>query len=332
MPIVALKLIFSFIISFLITFYFVPLLCTIAHKLGVVDVPDGRIKVHEKTTPYLGGVAVYIGFISGLALVFPLENSIFSLLVGSTLLLFIGLIDDLVMLKPYQKFFGQIVAAFCFIKGGLYLKEQFFHDHYMIALPISLLWILTITNAMNLVDVMDGLATTIALCSAISFGIIAFLLGHDSVMLLVSSFVGPLVAFLWYNKPPASIYLGDAGSLFIGGFLASVPFLFSWSTYNPYGFCAPAMILGIPLCEVLFLIIVRTYKGIPFYHGSPDHFSIYLRARGWSKNQVLLYVAALSCILLGTVVLFILDKISFTGFVFLAIIYLVAWLLVLLKK
>jgi UDP-GlcNAc:undecaprenyl-phosphate GlcNAc-1-phosphate transferase len=332
MPTVALKLIFSFIISFLITFYFVPLLSAIAHKLGVVDVPDGRIKVHEKTTPYLGGVAVYIGFISGLALVFPLENSIFSLLVGSTLLLFIGLIDDLVVLKPYQKFCGQILAAFCFIKGGLYLKEQFFHDHYLIALPISMLWILTITNAMNLVDVMDGLATTIALCASLSFGVLAWLLGYYDVMLLISAFVGPLLAFLWYNKPPASMYLGDAGSLFIGGFLSSVPFLLSWSSYNPYGFCAPAIILGIPLCEVIFLIIVRTYKGIPFYKGSPDHFSIYLRARGWSKYRVLGYVVVLSCILLVTVIFFIEDKISFTGVVSLSLLYLAAWLVVLLKK
>src|SRR5579859_1544197 len=175
MPVLALKLLFSSTISFLITFYFVPLLCTIAQKFGVVDVPDGLIKVHESSIPYLGGVAVYTGFISGLALVFPLENSIFSLLVGSTLLLFIGLIDDLVVLKPYQKFFGQVVAAICFIKGGLYLKEQFFHDHLIIALPISLLWILTITNAMNLVDVMDGLATTIAFTASCSLFVIATL-------------------------------------------------------------------------------------------------------------------------------------------------------------
>ena len=265
----ALKLLFSCIISFLITFYLVPLLSNIAIRLGVVDVPDGRIKRHEKSTPYLGGVAVYAGFISGLALVFPTENLIFSLLVGSTLLLVIGLVDDLVILKPYQKLFGQCVAAICFLKGGLYLKEQFFNDYLFIALPISLLWILTVTNAFNLVDVMDGLATTIALGASISFLIVALSLGQYSVSLLLTSFIGPLLAFLWYNSPPASIYLGDAGSLFIGGFLSAIPFLMSWSNYNPYGFLAPAAILAIPLFEVIMLIIIRTYKGIPFIAAVP---------------------------------------------------------------
>lgn len=331
MPVLALKVLFSCIISFLITYYFIPLLCKMAYKWGVLDVPDGAIKRHEQTTPYLGGVAVYCGFISGLALVYPLENSIFSLLVGSTLLLFIGLIDDLVVLKPYQKFFGQFLAAICFIKGGLYLKEQFFNDHLYIALPISLLWILTVTNALNLVDVMDGLATTISLCSCISLFIIAFLFQEHAVMLLLSSLIGPLCAFLIYNWPPAVIYLGDAGSLFIGGFLAAVPFLLGWSTYASYGFIVPAIILAIPLSELAILILIRTYKGIPFYKGSPDHFSIYLRLKGWSKERILGYIVLQSAVLLGISLLFILNKISILTLLFLCLTYSVVWLIVLFK-
>jgi UDP-GlcNAc:undecaprenyl-phosphate GlcNAc-1-phosphate transferase len=293
MELIVIKLCFAFIISFLFTLYLVPLFSAIAFKLGVLDVPDGRIKKHDKPIPYLGGVAVYVGFMSALALVLSFENQFIFLLVGTTLLLFVGLIDDLVNLKPYQKFAGQFIAAFCLVRSGLYLKESFFLNNFW-AIPLSLLWILSVVNAFNLIDVMDGLACVTGACAAINFFIFACMTHQWQIALLLTAFIGPLIAFLYYNKPPATIYLGDAGSLFIGGVLSIVPFLQKWSFSNPYGFIAPAVILAIPLLEVGTLIVVRTYRGIPFYKPSPDHFSIYLRNKGWSKPGILIYVFLLS--------------------------------------
>jgi UDP-GlcNAc:undecaprenyl-phosphate GlcNAc-1-phosphate transferase len=287
------KSIFAFVISFLITFYLVPICIKIAHTLQFLDQPDGAIKVHKQATPYMGGVAVYIGFLVAFCVTMPLENSMILFFAGSTLLLFIGLIDDFVVLKPYQKFFGQILAMICFMKAGLYLKPQFFLStpwHF----PVSALWMLTVMNAYNLVDVMDGLATTLALSATTSFLVIACYTENVSVAILLCCFAGPLLAFLWYNKPQAKIYLGDAGSLFIGGFLATAPFLLSWGIHSPCGYLAPVIILAIPLLELAALIIIRTYKKIPFYLGSPDHFSIYLQKRGWKREAILAYVAILS--------------------------------------
>ena len=325
------KLFFSVLISFLITFYLVPLLAAFAVRLKVLDVPDGKIKNHEKAIPYLGGVAVYIGFLTSLALVFPFENQILLFIVGSTLLLFVGLIDDLLRIKPYQKFFGQSIAALCFLKAGFHLKELFFLSNYW-NIPISFLWIMSVINAFNLVDVMDGLATSLAACATLSFLVVAICFGHYNLTLLLGALLGALIAFFWYNRPAAQIYLGDAGSLFIGGILATVPFLFNWGLYNWYGFLTPVIVLAIPLLEVAFLVLIRSYKGIPFYQGSPDHFSIYLKLNGWTVWEILVYMLFLSFILMNTALAFAYNYISFSHLIFLGAVFLSIWITILCYK
>ena len=324
MNVVAAKILFSFTFSFLITFYLVPYFCSLARRLRFVDTPDGKIKRHKHATPYLGGVAVYGGFLCGLALTIPFENQIFLLIIGTTLLLLLGLIDDLFALKPYQKFFGQTIVALCFLKAGFYLKSHLFYNLWNI--PFSLLWILTVINAFNLVDVMDGLATSLAIYATISFMIVAYYLHHFMVLILLASFLGPLCAFFFYNRPPARIYLGDAGSLFIGGFLATVPFLFDWGTYNWYGYLAPPIILGIPLLECVSLIVIRAYKGIPFYQGSPDHFSCYLIQHGWNKQIILLYVLLMSCLLGVVSFLFTIGWLGIGATLGMGILFLIVWI------
>lgn len=328
--VIATKLFFSLLLSFLFAFYLIPILKTVAVRLNILDVPDGQIKKHKEPTPYLGGVAVYISFIVALALTLPFENRMFSFLTGSTLLLFVGLIDDLVPLRPSQKFAGQIIATLCFLRAGFYLKSHFFYNYWSI--PLSFLWILSLINAFNLVDVMDGLATTLAGCATLSFIVMALYLQQPTVAVLLCAFFGALAAFFWYNKPNARMYLGDAGSLFIGGLLATVPFMINWGQYNWYGYLTPVIILAIPLLEIITLIIVRMYKGIPFYLPSPDHFSIYLQRNGWSKWEILLYVLSLSIILFIGAFLFLTGLIAIP-FVFLGGgVFLVIWVAMLVKK
>jgi UDP-GlcNAc:undecaprenyl-phosphate GlcNAc-1-phosphate transferase len=152
------------------------------------------------------------------------------------------------------------------------------------------------------------------------------------VIVLLTAFLGSLCAFLWYNRPLASIYLGDAGSLFIGGFLATTPFLLNWGTYITYGYISPIVILGIPLLEVVSLIIIRCYKGIPFYRGSSDHFACYLQAKGWKKDHILLYVFGLSS-MLGTIAfLFTYGIIPVHFLCCLGVFFLAGWVKILYKK
>ncbi len=318
------KICFAFTFSFLITYYLVPHFCALARRLRFVDEPDGKIKKHLTATPYLGGVAVYGGFLCGIAFTIPFENRFFLLIVGTTLLLLLGLFDDFFQLKAYQKFFGQTVVALCFLKAGFYLKSHIFYNIWN--MPLSLLWILTVINAFNLVDVMDGLATSLAIYATVTFMILAYCFQHNFVLILLASFLGPLCAFFMYNRPPAKIYLGDAGSLFIGGFLGTIPFLFDWGTYSSYGYLTPPIILGIPLLECLSLIVIRKYKKIPFYEGSPDHFSSYLQENGWSRLNILLYVFFLSCFIGVSSLLFTLGVISLLSTTALGILFLAVWI------
>jgi UDP-GlcNAc:undecaprenyl-phosphate/decaprenyl-phosphate GlcNAc-1-phosphate transferase len=326
------KAVFAFLAAFVTTYTLVPVLIVLAHRLGVMDVPDGSVKKHVVATPYLGGLAVYAGFLAGISLVLPIENKIVFLIVGTTLLLLIGLIDDLVVLKPYQKFGGQILACLCFLKAGLYLKEQFFRDYLWAAVPVSLLWFLTVINGFNLIDVMDGLATTVAIGASLSYLVISLLFAHDTSYLLLVAFMGSLMAFFWYNKPRAKMYLGDTGSLFIGGFLATFPFLIPWSSIHSYGFLVPAIVLAIPLFEVASLIVIRSYKQIPFYRPSPDHFCHYLQRWGWSVPQILIIVAIASNIALGATLLLLFGYIGVATAVVVALAIFATWLRLTFKK
>jgi len=330
MNIAVVKILFSFAFSFLTTLSLIPHFCILAQRLRFMDAPDGKIKKQSSAVPYLGGVAVYIGFLCGLVFTVPFENRISLLIIGSTLLLLVGLLDDLFQMKPYQKFFGQTIVAFCFLKSGFYLKSHVFYDAWK--MPFSILWILTVINAFNLVDVMDGLATSLAIYATTTLLIIAYFLNHWVVMIVLASFLGPLCAFFAYNRPPARIYLGDAGSLFIGGFLGTIPFLFDWGTYNWYGYLTPVIILGIPLLECASLIAIRAYKGIPFYLGSPDHFCCYLMDNGWSKSSILWYLFFLSAVLALVSVGFVLGKIALVPVLGLGLLFLIVWIAVLQHK
>lgn len=305
------RLFFGLIVSFLITLYVIPIFSKIAFKLNFIDVPDGKLKTQAKPVPYLGGLAVFIGFIIGYVLVLPTQNSTVILIPCLTFLLLLGLLDDFVMLKPYQKFFGQVIALICFLKSAVYLKHAFFKDYAHLA--FSGLWILSLINAFNLIDVMDGLATLVAVLAAIFFLGMAFFMHLPEIALFLICILGSLLAFFLYNKPVASIYLGDAGSLFLGGIFATLPFLFPWGTYHIFGFLIPVVILSIPLFELIGLICIRSLHKIPFYKGSPHHFSCYLLRKNWSKQMILLLIFFMGLILGILSVAFLFGYIDLIG-------------------
>jgi UDP-GlcNAc:undecaprenyl-phosphate GlcNAc-1-phosphate transferase len=342
---VGVRHIFALSFSFLLGIYLVPIVIAAAKKIGFVDRPDGRLKRHKEPTPYLGGLALFIAFITTIGLCYPFENQILWFLLGTTLLLFVGLIDDLKALRPAQKFFGQFIAVLCFLKGEFSLKNAFFSSPANIFW--SSFWMLSVINAFNLVDVMDGLCGTLGLVSSITLFGIAYAMGKYTTSLLLAAFIGALLAFILYNKPPAKIYLGDAGSLFIGGFLAATPLLFDWDRtlfrWNFDGylnilyihikpllemFFVPCLILWVPLLEGLGLFIIRTRLGMPFYYGSPHHFSIYLRKKGWSCAKVLGFAAGVSALMSTLAVLFLYRLISLTWIVVWSCLVVVSWIVV----
>ena len=318
-----------FVISFLMVLALVPFFRFIANHTGMLDAPDGHVKIHEGEVPCLGGAAVYVGTFISLPLIFTLFGAsayVLPLVFVVTTLFFVGLADDRWSLRPGQKFLGQCIAVAGYV---WFVKDHLlFTTHGFWYLPVAAFCILSIVNAFNLIDVMDGLATISAIGASVSFLVMAIVFGCRQEALLLCAFLGSLCAFFLYNRPSASMYLGDAGSMFIGCFLATIHFPFKFSSASPWVYCVPLIVLAIPLLEVVMLIGLRMYKGIPFYLGSLDHFYMYLRRRGWSKNLILLYVFCMSCVLIALSLSFALGRISFSQTFCLSALFGLGWLTV----
>lgn len=322
-----LRHVIAFVISLLASAYLIPIMILAANKFKLLDRPDGKIKQHKSPVPHLGGLAVYVAFVITLVFVYPFSERLLWFLLGTTLLLCVGLIDDLSALTPLQKLSGQVVAVICFLKGGFAFRSRFFIDY--INLTASGLWMLSVINAFNLVDVMDGLSSVLALVSALAFFVIALLLKKYMLSLLLTCAMGALFAFLFYNRPPAKIYLGDAGSLFTGGFLAAIPLLIHWTQeLNACGAIpafaggniffetaisalVPILLVGVPLLEVTSLVVIRKYYRIPFYSGSPHHFASYLLRKGWSVTRVLSFASAMAACFAGLGIMFMFGLLHF---------------------
>lgn len=319
----------SLISSFFITYYAIPWCIYAAQRLAIVDAPDGIVKMHRKTTPYLGGIAVFLGFITGLVLSGSYREFPLSFLLGMILLLVVGLVDDITVLKPNHKLFGQLCAVLVIFSTGVYTRASFFSTWWLI--PFSLLWTLTLVNAINLIDIMDGLAAVVSGSAALNMAIIAYVLQQPTIAAFFLSMVGALIGFFCYNRPPARIYLGDAGALFIGGFLASAPFLIGWSVYQAWGFVAPIIILAIPLLEVVSLIIIRTAKRLPFWLPSKDHFKCFLERKGWRVEKILWFMIFMSFILGISSLFFVLNIFNKEYTFVIGVLYFLAWLWVIYR-
>ncbi len=284
-------------LSFLFSLISTPFFSFLAIKTGIVDNPDGKIKLHKKATPYLGGLSIFFPIIFFMIYFQTFVGWQYTgIILGLTILMIVGLLDDMYQLNPTQKFFGQCIAAIIFVSAGNYIKYPSLSGLY--AYVITIFWYMTIINALNLVDIMDGLAGFISLGALMSFAVLAYIERANNLLFFTLIISGSLVGFLYYNKPRAKIYMGDTGSLFLGGCLGLTPFLLAKdSTVNIHEMLVVIILLGIPLAETALLILIRTYKRIPFYKASPDHFACYLRRKKWHEWKILSGVSIVSILL-----------------------------------
>lgn len=276
--------------------YTTPLMRRAAIQFGIVDRPDGRLKTHAEPIPYLGGLAVFGAFLGALGITYEFSLPVLGMLLAGTLMLLVGLIDDLGALTPWEKLLGQLIAVAALLKAGLYIKLVFLPVE--IALPLSILWLLSVTNAFNIIDIMDGLAAGIGAIAAIFLAGVAMFNGEHTIAVMAAALGGSLVGFLKYNFTPARIYLGDSGSLFIGLTIAALAMSGSYTRTNLVGVLTPAILLGVPLFDLAFVFIVRLQKGLSPFRGSPDHFALRLRRAGLGVKTTVL-VAYGSAVALG---------------------------------
>ena len=284
----------------LVSFYMVPIVRQIALKTGLLDRPDGRLKVQNHPIPYLGGIAIYLGVLVSLSLTVDFQQEVLGMLLAATLILLLGLIDDIGGIAPGPKVIGQVVAVYVLIKSGIWIQIADFPVWVNIAL--TAIAIIAISNALNVIDIMDGLAAGVAVVAALIFFVVGLGSGNHVMAAMAIALAGSLIGFLYHNFPPASIYMGDAGSLFLGFMLAALAVNGQYTATHDIGLLAPILILGIPIFDTLLVMAIRFRRGKPVYFGSPDHFALRLRALRWSSRRVVLSTYAVA-VALGSIAL-----------------------------
>jgi UDP-GlcNAc:undecaprenyl-phosphate GlcNAc-1-phosphate transferase len=277
-------------LAMLLAAIFTPVVAAAAQRFGIVDRPDGRLKNHARPIPYLGGLALGLAFFLALSLLFRYDQKMTGILLAGAVALLLGLVDDLGSLSWRAKFAGQGLAVLVLLKSGVMMDVA--------ALPgwlnglASVAWLLALINALNLIDISDGLAPGVALFAAAAFLVAAVFDGAALLAILAAVLFGSLAGFAPFNFPPARIYLGDAGSMFLGLMLGGISLAGAYTASSPWGLATPVLILAIPLFDTGYVMALRMLRGSNPFLGSPDHLAVRLRRAGWPDGRI----AAAACL------------------------------------
>ena len=309
-------------VVFVICLIITPIVIKFSKKFNLVDIPKDERRVHSKPMPRVGGIAIVISMLLGLGIYYIITRNIPSIalhkkflgyLLGGIVIFAMGLIDDIVNLKARYKFLFQLAAAFIVYLFGIRIsgiKIPFIYTDIInfgwLDLPITLLWIIGITNAINLIDGLDGLAAGISAISATAL-LIIFITTSASLeaIVITAVLVGATLGFLPYNFNPAKTFMGDVGSNYLGFTLATVSILGLAKGYTILAIIVPIIALGVPIFDTLFAMIRRFLKGQPMLSPDGAHIHHRLIKRGFSQRQAVIFlytVTSILCILAVTII------------------------------
>ena len=281
--------------SFVLALALTPLVRALARRYGIIAKPKTD-RWHKKPTAMLGGVAIWLSVVLTIAFLIPATTYSLVLLQASSFLFLVGLVDDLIHIKPYQKLIGQILGSAFVVYYGLTLPWTPF---VMVNMALAIFWLIGITNAINLLDNMDGLASGIAIIAATFLAISFINTGQYAEALMTAAFAVALLGFLVYNSNPASIFMGDCGSMFVGFFLASSALV------NVSGgrsrsllpvLAVPILVLFIPIFDTTFVTVLRKLSGRAASQGGRDHTSHRLVALGMSERRAVMMLYAFAAL------------------------------------
>jgi UDP-GlcNAc:undecaprenyl-phosphate/decaprenyl-phosphate GlcNAc-1-phosphate transferase len=283
-----------------------PLVKKIAVKIGAIDVPKDSRRMHKKPVPLIGGVAIYVGFV----IVALLKKSLvtdaqWGLIFGATIVLIGGVLDDKYDLPPWQKLIFQMTAAVCLLIAGVKVERvtnPFGSEFSSINLgvfyiPVTILWVVGLTNAINLIDGLDGLAAGVALISTLTILIISILEGRVEAAYLTAILSGSILGFLPYNFNPASIFMGDAGAQLLGFILAAISIDGTVKSATAIAISVPILALGLPIFDTLFAMVRRKVNGKPMMQGDRGHLHHRLLDMGLSQKKAVIIMYLISAAL-----------------------------------
>lgn len=333
-PLISKTLLAVFFVSFLVCYFLVPAVAVIANKLGAVDKPDGKRKIHKKATPRLGGVAIYLGVLTGMFtgifylmsrknLIYVETSQILALVIGSTFVVLIGAADDFFNLKPYEKYIGQLAAALIAILFGTSIS--FINLPYVGTVSlgiwsyvITVFWITAMMNVMNFIDGLDGLAAGVSSIAGLSFLAYLLIKGNLTLSVVVVALIGASLAFLRYNSFPASIFMGDSGSLLLGYILGVVTISGVLKSMSFFSLLVPIIVMGVPILDTFLAIVRRISEKKPITEADSKHIHHRLLHKGLSHRTAvyIIYLWSLILAFSGFALSFSSDLIKTLFFVF----------------
>ena len=296
----------NFIIPFfeavIISLIMTPIVRKLAFKVGAIDIPKDDRRVHNKPMPLMGGVAIYIAIVVSALTLLPIDKSLISIIIGGTIILISGIIDDLKGLSPKMKIVFQLSAGLVLILGDVkvdFITNPFSSQSTLLYLkwlsvPITLFWVVGITNTLNLIDGLDGLAAGVAMISSLSLMLVASKFGYGNIIILSAIVAGSCLGFLPYNFNPAKIFMGDTGALFLGFMLAAISIEGVMKSVATIAIIVPILILGVPIFDTTFAIFRRLLNGQSIMSADKGHLHHRLLNRGYSQRKTVLTLYGIS--------------------------------------
>ncbi len=304
---------FAFVLALAISFGATPAVKILAKHFGAVDVPKDNRRMHKVPIPRMGGLAIFLGFIVSVLMFGHLDAQMNAILLGAVLIVILGILDDKMALPPSVKFAGQIVAALIPVLNGVDIERftnPFSDGGYfslgIFAIPVTVIWIVGLTNAVNFIDGLDGLAVGVSSIASITMFTIAVLVSENYVAIVMAALAGACIGFMPYNMNPAKIFMGDTGSMFLGYILATMSIQGLFKFYAVVSFAVPFIMLGLPIFDTAFAIIRRLMKGQSPLKADRGHVHHRLIDMGFDQKQsvailyVLSVILGLSAVLLTT--------------------------------
>lgn len=297
----------AFAVAAVLSYFFTPPVKNFAHKVGAIDVPKDARRMHKKPIPRLGGLAIYGGFLCSILIFGQLDETMLCVLLGAAIIVALGIFDDVLALGAKLKFVVQIVAAaipVCIgdLQIGLFtnlnpLSDTSFVHLGILAVPVTIIWIVGITNAVNLIDGLDGLAVGVSSIAAITMLAVALLTGNMPIAITMAALAGACIGFMPYNLNPAKIFMGDTGSTFLGYMLATVSIMGLFKFYAVISFAVPFLILGLPIFDTANAIIRRVAAGRSPMSPDRGHVHHKLIDMGFNQKQAVAILYAISATL-----------------------------------
>ncbi|PAB58306.1 glycosyltransferase family 4 protein [Anaeromicrobium sediminis] len=306
------KYMISLLVAFIVSCIMTPFAIKLAHKIGAIDVPKDNRRVHKKPIPRMGGLAIFLGFVVSILVTLPIDKKIIGLIAGSTVIVIMGIMDDTKPLSPKQKFMGQLIAAVILVSVGISIEgfgnpitDKWIGFPLYLSIPVTIIWVVGITNTVNLIDGLDGLAAGVASIAALSLAYITYIQNPNNivVMVLTLSVAGSAIGFLPYNFNPAKVFMGDTGSLFLGYILSAISILGVLKGATAIATIVPVLALGLPIFDTAFAIIRRFLNGKPIFEADKGHLHHRLLSRGLGQRRTVLTLYLISALLGASAVL-----------------------------